>query len=224
MNKFFFILTFISFLFSCKKKEQEVFSSNQNYFGLEQGRFCIYDVYEINHDDAINVHDTLHYQLKTWIDSIYIDNEGRTNHQFKRFVRENDSSSWSLIDIYTALVNGNNGELVEENQRKVKLVFPISANSSWNPNAYNNLGEESSTYSRVHQSLSLNGYNFDSTSTVLQKDFFSLVDYRRQWEIYASNVGLIYKMYKDLDIENFDTLNVVKGNELHYSLIEYGAE
>lgn len=224
MNKFLFILTFILFIFSCKKEIQEVYSSNQNYFGLEQGRFCIYDVYEMNHDDAINVHDTIHYQLKTWIDSIYIDNEGRTNHQFKRYTRANDSTNWTLKDVYVSLINGNNGELVEENQRKVKLVFPIKLNTTWNPNAYNNLGEESSTYSRVHQPLLINGYNFDSTSMVLQKDFFSLVDCRKQWEIYAANVGLVYKIFKDLDIENFDTLNVVKGTELHYSLIEYGAE
>jgi len=225
MNKLLIVCLIVGLsIVSCKKVIDDHVSSNHNYFGLIDGRFVVYDVFEMHHDDAINVHDTVHYQLKTWIDSIYIDNEGRTNHQFKRFKRDNDSSSWVLTDVWTAIVNGNNAELVEENQRKVKLIFPIRLNGTWNPNAYNNLGEESSTYSRVHKSLSLNGYNFDSTSTVLQKDFFSLVDCRKQWEIYAANVGLVYKYYKDLEIENFDTLSVIKGEEVHYSLIEYGAE
>ncbi len=225
MNRLVVFLVVSLLLFTaCKKVVEETYSSNHNYFGLIDGRFVIYDVYEMNHDDAINVHDTIHYQLKTWIDSIYIDNEGRTNKQFKRYKRDNDMSSWVLIDVWTAIIDGNNAELVEENQRKVKLVFPIFLNTTWNPNAFNNLGVETSTYSRVHKSLSLNGYNFDSTATVLQKDFLSLVDCRKQWEIYAANVGLVYKFYKDLEIENFDTLSVIKGNEIHYSLIEYGAE
>jgi len=57
---------------------------------------------------------------------------------------------------------------------------------------------------------------------VEQEEFFSLIDYRRKYEVYAKNVGLISKFYKDLKISGFDTTNVQSGTELFYTFIGYG--
>jgi len=59
---------------------------------------------------------------------------------------------------------------------------------------------------------------------VEQEEFSSLVDHRRKYEVYAKGVGLIHKYYKDLEIQNFDTLNVKNGNEVFYYLTGYGFE
>ena len=68
----------------------------------------------------------------------------------------------------------------------------------------------------------VNGVSFDSTLVVEQEDFFSLIDYRRKYEVYANNVGLIQKYYKNLVINGFDTLNVKSGDELFYNCIGFG--
>jgi hypothetical protein len=50
-------------LSACKQDPPPKF--HFEYFGLEEGRFVIYDVVEVDHDDAIGIHDTTTYQLKT---------------------------------------------------------------------------------------------------------------------------------------------------------------
>ena len=50
----------------------------------------------------------------------------------------------------------------------------------------------------------------------------NLIAYKRKFEEYAANVGLIRKVYKDLTIMNFDTLNVKSGKEIFMDIVEYG--
>ncbi len=50
----------------------------------------------------------------------------------------------------------------------------------------------------------------------------NLIEYKRKYEEYAANVGMIRKVYKDLSIVNFDTLNVKFGKEIFMDIIEYG--
>jgi hypothetical protein len=76
----------------------------------------------------------------------------------------------------------------------------------------------------LHQSKNISGFDFDSTATVLYEDFFSLVDYRKRYDVYAPHVGLVQRSYKDLRINNFDTLNIQNGTEVHYRLLDYGKE
>ena len=48
------------------------------------------------HDDASNIHDTTIYQLKTYIGQDYIDNQGRTAKEFKRFKRNTNLNQYKL--------------------------------------------------------------------------------------------------------------------------------
>ena len=50
----------------------------------------------------------------------------------------------------------------------------------------------------------------------------NLIAYKRKYEEYAANVGMIRKVYKDLSIVNFDTLNVKFGKEIFMDVIDYG--
>ena len=59
---------------------------------------------------------------------------------------------------------------------------------------------------------------------VEQEDVLNLVSFRRKYEQYANNVGLVNKYYKDLNIFNFDTLNIQYGTELIYKCIGFGVE
>lgn len=210
--------------FACKKNNATV-NLHHGYFGLTDGRYVIYDVIEINHDvDASVKHDTDFYQLKTWIGQEYIDNQGRSAREFLRFKREDINSNWQQSDLWTAIIESNKAELVEENQRIVKLVFPPTLTKVWNMNAFNNDEEIECSYARVHDAYSVGTLTFDSTLTVDQQSFYSLVDCKRKFEVYANHIGLVYKYYKDLRINNFDTLDVEKGKELYYRCIGYGFE
>lgn len=211
---------FLVLLFSCKKDNSNP-ELNLDYFGLSKGAFIEYQVTEISHDiDALIQHDTIYYQLKTVIGDTFVDNQGRIANKFLRYKRMNSTYNWQLTDVWTTIIEDNRGELVEENQRIIKLVFPPSKGKDWNPNAFNNMNAEESYYAQIHKAF----MNFDSTLFVEQDDFFSLVDRRKKHEVYAKGIGLIHKYFKDLKISGFDTLNVQFGTELYYDYLSHGVQ
>lgn len=196
-----------------------------NYFGLTPGRYIIYDVSEIRHDvTLIPQHDTTTYQLKTYIGDEIIDNEGRKVREFKRFKRNSTSDSWELTDVWTTVIENNKAELVEENQRVIKLVFAPTVDKKWNPNAYNTMDSMKYYYPIIHKPYTINNLSFDSTLMAKRNDYYTLIDYEIYTERYATNVGLIEKVSKNLTISNFDTLNIKKGTETHYKCVKYGFE
>lgn len=210
-------------VFSCKK-DDEPFSFHYDYFPLQQGHYVTYEVDQITIDDALGQDDTLHYYIKAKIGDTIMDNEGRVAHRYERYFRDSLNHPWVLQDIWTTIIDGGRAELVEENQRVIKMVFAPDKFKEWNCNAYNKFDALNCYYRDIHLSAAINGHSFDSTVTVEQEDFHSLVDYRRKYEQYAKGVGMYYKHYKHLRITNGDSTNVVKGSEIYMRLIDYGVE
>jgi hypothetical protein len=219
-----FLVLFLLGIASCKK-EQSAPQFHYEYFDLTHGRYIDYDVMEIAHDVTLAVkHDTTRYQLRTLIGDTIIDNEGRIARKFIRFKRDNSSLPWVQTDIWTAIIDQNRAELVEENQRIIKLVFAPTLTKEWNPNAFNMFDEMEAYYKDIHDEKTVGGIYFDSTLTVELDSFISLIDYRRKYEVYSKGVGLVRKYWKDLTISNFDTLNVQFGTESFYTVIGYGIQ
>ena len=218
------LVLLIAAVVSCKKQDAAP-QFHYDYFDLTQGRYIDYDVMEINHDvDQAIEHDTSYYQLRTLIGDTAIDNQGRIARKFFRYTRPNSAGTWVLSDVWTALITENRAELIEENQRIIKLVFAPTISKEWNPNAFNMYNEMTSYYRDIHDSQTFGALFFDSALVVEQEDFFSLVDKKRKYEVYAKGIGLVHKYYKDLTISNFDTLNIQKGQEIFYTCFAYGIQ
>ena len=215
------LIVSILVIIGCKKEPAPLF--HKEYFGLTEGRYVVYNVIEIDHDQALNQHDTSYYQLKTKWGDIYIDNEGREAREFLRYTRATSADSWALQDLWTGIIDGIRGELIEENQRTVKLVFAPTLSKEWDANAYNVKGELDCYYRDIHSDTIVNGYAFDSTVVVEQDEFVSLIDTVRKYEQYAKNVGLIYKYYKDNHYQPFVS-EVVNGKEVYYEYAGSGIE
>lgn len=223
--KFLYLFCLLVFLSACKKNDSEISPQlHTDYFPLKKGQFVIYETTQITHDENVSQHDTLRYWLKTIVGQLYVDNEGRAAHEFLRFVSNDLGFSWQIQDVWTAILDGNRLELVEENERVIKLLFAPTFSKEWNLNAYNSKPYQVAVYSKIHEPFTLNNNFFDSTITVKQADLFSFVDFREQSEVYAKGIGLVSKYYKNLEIDNFDTLNVQKGTELYYNCISFGFE
>jgi hypothetical protein len=215
-----FTLAFV--LLGCKKPTTPNF--HKEYFGLQTGRYVIYDVTQITHDTALNpAHDTITYQLKTVWSAEYIDNEGRTASEFRRYTRATANDPWVLSDIWTGIIDGIRAELIEENQRMVKLVFAPTLSKEWDINAYNTMPEMNAYYSDVHIDTTINGTTFDSTIWVDQERFYSLIDTVRSFEVYAKHVGLIRKFEKNNQY-NFADSEPQTGREVYYNYVEHGFE
>jgi hypothetical protein len=211
-------------LFAGCKKDPVTTDLQFGYYPLQQGRFVTYFVKEVTIDDDLQQNDTAYYYIKTVVGDTITDNEGRVARRYNRYFRDSLTQPWTLRDIWTAIVDGPRAELVEENQRTIKLVFAPTKFKEWNCNAYNTLGTLDCYYRDIHVPGSINGFQFDSTITVEQEDTWTFVDYRRKFEQYAKGVGMYYKHYKDFRINFGDSTNVVKGRELIMQLVDYGVE
>ena len=224
--RFFLISVIGSFLLlsSCKK---ELVNSNQflysSYYELQSGKFIEYDVMEITHDENASVqHDTNYYQLKCVIEDTFTDNAGRLAFNYVRYKRTNSTEPWVQSDLWSTAVFNNKAELVEENQRIVKLVFPVSEFTTWNANQFNSDVKLNCSYKDFHISRIINGFTFDSTLIVEQEDKRNLIEFKRKYEVYANRVGMVKKYYKDIQISNFDTLNIKSGREIFMTLTNFG--
>lgn len=195
-----------------------------DYFPQTQGCYVVYSVHEVVVDSQINQRDTLDYFIKTLIGDTVIDNQGRIARKFERYTSANASGPWNIKDVWTCIIDGPRAELVEENNRTIKLVFAPSEDDEWNMNAYNTLDALDCYYSNLHQSYSLGSNTFSSTVTVEQEDFSSFIDSRRKYEVYARGVGMVYKYYRNFIINNGNPNNIKKGKLLIMSAVSFGQE
>lgn len=200
MRSSFFIFIAV-LLFSCGDDQETITPNlNYNYAGLEVGRFVVYDVTSIFYDDFTETVDTSLFQIKEVVASRFIDLEGDEAFVVNRFRKEVDSLGFVLTDVWTSKLTSTTYEKVEENERFLKLIFPIRINKTWNGNAKNNLGEVEYEFTAVHQSEIIGGNQLDSVSTVLQFENINLVEEEFFEEKFAANIGLVYK--KSVDVDN----------------------
>lgn len=224
MKYLIYTLLLIGVFVSCKKPNTyNETEKGYTYFGMEQGRFVEYHVQYMNHDSLLNQHDTLEFYYKTVIGDEYIDNEGRKGYEFLRYKKDSLNGDYTFLSKWAIFLADNKAQLVEENQRKVKLVFPVKKNQIWDVNMYNSLGQQNTHYETTHTSLSYSNLNFDSTSTVEYKRFKTLIDDQLEQEIYAKGVGMIYKISRELQFQ-FGIPTPYKGTEWYYTIVNFGVE
>ena len=214
-----FLALFTLTMVSCETNPKPYFG--YDYFPMEEGRFVEYEVMEIVHDEGGNPQqDTSRFKLRMVVGKEIVDNSGREARELikKRY----DLNTDELLDerVWTQVIDGGRAELVEENQRKIKLVFSIGLDKVWDVNAFNTLDEELASYNNIH----LPSGEFDSTVSVAYEEFVTLVDFKKKSEVYANHIGLVSRSFKDLQINNFDSLDISSGTEQHYRLLDYGIE
>jgi hypothetical protein len=205
---------------ACKKSEEAPYFGYE-YFGLNEGRFVSYEVMEISHDITS---DTARYILKTVVGEDIVDNEGRTAKKLYRYAYDWDTEE--LIDqrVWTTIIDQGRGEVVEENQRKIRMVFAVSINKTWDVNAFNPEEEQEVYYEDINKSYTINNLAVDSSVRVEYEEDFNMVKYVRKYEVYGKNIGLVHRSFKNLTISNFDTTDIQNGTEMHYTLRDYGIE
>jgi len=234
-----FLLVFTLFVNSCTEHEPTQPDMGFDYFPLKVGIYSIYQVDETK--ISFSVESKASYEIKiTIIDSI-VSTSGETTYILRREKRSDESGSWKGLDTWSAKMINNRIVQNEENVLFVKLVFPPSVNLSWDGNEFNDLpfnNEIKDFYdgtdvpyviSSINEPLSLNTtFTTGDALVVIQNDLndtFTGVDERK--EIYARNVGLIYKEVRQLvycteDPSCYGQQNIDNGVILIQNLKEHG--
>ncbi len=206
MQKKYFSLLFliIALIFhSCKEEEVafELVETGYNYFPTNTGHYVIYKADSIVYNDFTGNVDTFSYELKQYIEAQFTDNSGRICQRIERYKRESDTTIWKIDKAWHSVKTETTAEMVEDNIRFIKLTFPVKKNNKWNGNAYNNSEELIYKYISVDEPYLINNLYFDSTLTVLQNDYTTIISRDYSVEVYARNTGLIYKKYINLQKE-----------------------
>lgn len=213
----------IGILIASCKKEAVNLDLQTEYFGLNENAFVEYKVTYMFHDSLLGKHDTINYFIKTVVADTVLDNLGRIAQKFYRYQRKDITKPWVVKDLWSAIIVDDRAELVEENQRVVKLVFIPTEDKVWDMNAFNGLGKKEVSYSGIGEARSYNGLNFGETVTVEQEDYTTLIDRKRAFEVYAKGVGMIYKVQRDLKYK-FGSPKPIKGEEYFYEVINFGVQ
>lgn len=200
-NYFALLLFFFSVLFYSCKEDTIIYPPKVyfNYVPTNIGNTVIYDVdstYYREFDSTIHV---FHFQIMEIIDSTYPDNEGRPTQRIERYKRDSVTGPWYEHGVWNSTLTSSRFERVEENNRYVKLGFPIHETQTWNGNAYNPLGEEEYYYLSFHEPLTIATFTFDSALVVQQANDNNFIHRKYGLEKYANHVGRVYKEFIDAD-------------------------
>ena len=232
------LLLFVGMFFcapSCKKDTGTTPDVGYSYFPNTVGRYVVYDVDSVVYDDFLQ--DTLYYKfrIKEKAESVYADNSGRPTIRLERYRKmydankSYDSIPWTLKDIWAENRTATAAEKVEENIRYVKLIFPVEKGATWNGNSFNTFSEWKYKYTTVDKPAVYGNLNFDSTVFVTQTDYQDLIQKKYYVEVYARNVGMIYKeafdVYSDVIKPGIPVEDRIKaGTHTKMTVVSYGTE
>jgi hypothetical protein len=203
-------------VFSCKKNETPAYINAAAYYPLQNGRVWFYRLDSTTippFGTELIVHS---YHLKDSAGISFLDNTGRESWPIYRFITDTlEQNAWQNISTYYVTPTANDVEVVDDNNlRFIKLISPVEQGKDWMGNSY--IDTRSSTslfqyldgwdymYDSVNMPYNTLAGTIDSTITVLQRDETSPPgDFDPQFyqqrnysvEVYAYNVGLIYKNF-----------------------------
>ncbi|MFM8911339.1 MAG: hypothetical protein ACKOE6_00270 [Flammeovirgaceae bacterium] len=190
--------------FSCGS--EGVRPSDDSYFPLQLGAYWIYDVEETNTLRVActdNGETLTKYELKVEVTDSFpnTESEGGYSYVLTRSMRANANQSWQPFSTWTSKRLNSRVVNNEGNISYLKFVFPLYESQVWNGNLFNNEqqlnGKVEDEYkaTQVGKPFSLtNGQSFQKTVTVVQNDEQKNILYRdSRQEVYAWNVGLVYK-------------------------------
>jgi hypothetical protein len=232
MKKIGYLLVFFAaaVFSSCSDNDNEVGETiaGSAYFPLNIGDFRIYNV-EDRRWLQNKVVDSSMFQLRERIDTVFTNLAGETTYRIVRSKRLTAADQWADDSVITATVTGNQVKRTSDNLTEVKMVFPVAENKAWNPNVYNTREPGNAHYADIKQPLSytLGNNVFQKTLKVVVSDFESVINHDFREEVYAENVGLIYKKYDvinfcNVDICDFDPTFILTGHLRIETIDSYG--
>ena len=206
MKHIFLFALLIFAVVSCKKKVEDPPDLGYAYAPDGLGKFIVYDVDSVVYDDFFKDTTYYKYRIKEKLEEIYVDNQGRDAIKLVRYIKKYidsvsyDNIPWTVKDVWSSTKTSTTFEVVEENVRFTKLIFPVNVDVEWNGNANNTIGDWQYKYDYIDQSESINGNTFENVLMVTQKDDKGKNAIRREYYIekYAKDVGLVYREIKDL--------------------------
>jgi hypothetical protein len=223
--------------FSCRKVTVSTADATRNYFPLQFGKYVTYDVDSIYYIDTSCLKLEVKSQMKYAVTDTFRDNQYRLSYIMDVFTRPYDGGIWQPSTVILITPTTDSMLVTQDQTQYIKMVFPVVNGGSWlgNSNAviqnstFAYLANWDYTYQNYHLSYNNGLVNFDNTVTVLEDNesqnypsVDSQVSAYRTYakEVYAYNVGMIYKEWTHWTYKP-DSAQCVKGYSVVMKAIDY---
>lgn len=214
------LLITVLLLFACKSStvlDDFQLDMGYNYFPLEIGKYREYTVDSILYDTTgmgIVIEQTQTLVREEVVDT-FRDNTNRLTYKIERFVRRTELDAWEVQTVSYAVATDDQLELVEDNLRFIKMVFPLADGELWDGNQFidptttitikGELIEIFKSWSYEVSSIDevdvIDDVTYDSVATIIQAESENVIELRLSTEKYARGIGLIYREMKILDTQ-----------------------
>ncbi|HEY9177958.1 MAG TPA: hypothetical protein VIN07_09720 [Flavipsychrobacter sp.] len=207
-------LAFTVTMFSCKKPDDRPAppQAEQEYYPLEKGKWVLYDVDSTIWDDVFCIERHYAYQVMHRVADTFIDAQERPSYRVETYIRKKVQDAWQSHSVFYVTNTKVTLEMVYDQLRFIKMVFPISEGETWKGNNYILTKDPEYTfysdwnyqYKKVEESFNTGYKVFDNTVTVEHVDqavsdpevfpetYAARTSSR---EVYASGVGMVYREY-----------------------------
>ncbi|MDO1447151.1 hypothetical protein Q0590_12855 [Rhodocytophaga aerolata] len=225
-----FYLSIVWIVSSCSSStvEPDAARLGYTYFPLEEKSFAIYEVEETIYS-LTSTPVTRNYQIKEVIAEQFRDLSNEEAFKVMRYSRQNTTADWELDSVWVAKRTANRAIRTENNRSFVKLIFPVEESQKWNGNVLNELGADEYEFSQVAKPFTIANQPYTSTATVMQVNDSSACNMKRVYEVYAQDIGLIYKEKILVDYRQTNNIceglgDIQAGVQLYQKLLNYGKE
>lgn len=221
-------LVLITVQWACQSGAPALSPDTADYFPIQTGQFTVYDVTEQRYSlTAAPVAQT--YQLKETIGPAYTDVTGQLAYRLLRYRRSATGQTWQLDSVWSVRRTATEAIRTENGLDVVKFVFPATENVQWNANRLNASGPDTYQLRNVGQAVGVMGLSFDNTATVIQQADSTLLGQDKRREIYARDVGLVYKEVSQVQYCTatpgcLGTRQIIYGIQQTYQIRSYGRE
>jgi hypothetical protein len=125
---------------SCLKEKSTLsFEDARDYFPLPPGKFIVYRVDSLVYLNLGTKKETRSAIVQEKVDSIVKDNMGRITFKIIQSTRNTaDTSKWDFTGVYRVTPTNAGVEVVQQNQRYIRLISPIIKDYKWKGNAHIN--------------------------------------------------------------------------------------
>ena len=225
-----FLLVAICFsmLFSCKKYNNAKVDATRNYFPLTLHNYVVYNVDSTYYHGIAGTQAHVASQIMYSVSDTFTDSKKRPSYIMNVYVRPYDGAVWQASSVILITPTATGLLYSQDGTQYLKMIFPVNDSTSWAGNQYAEVNDASFAflkgwnyqYSGLNYSYFNGNVNYDNTVSVLEDDenvnyqnVDSLVSGYRTYakEVYAYNVGMVYKEFTHYTWGSPDTANNKNG-------------
>jgi hypothetical protein len=202
-------------LSSCEKETEDLseYSIGRNFFPLQKGKYILYNVDSTYWDDFLKAEIVYHSQMRYQIADSFTNAEGNISYKVDVYQRKETTDSFQIKEIFYVTPSETNVEVTQKNLTFIKMVFPVAEGTTWDGNAkipkldqdytqeysntnwvysYHNLGVAFDPGNNYYdRTVTINHIDDQLNNPDLDSTLYAYRNYSQ--EVYAYNVGMIYK-------------------------------